>query len=170
MPEPEPVPPSEIERLYLGKLLGRLIPFLAILYVFCLLDRGNLSIASLTMQKDLHFSDTVYGVGAGVFFLGYFLFEVPSNLIMERVGARLWIARITAAMVFVTSPAVFYTLRFLLGAAEAGLFSDVIPYLTHWQPARRRGGIVALFMPGVPIAGVIGGPLSGWFMMSLAGA
>jgi len=95
---------------------------------------------------------------------------LPSHTIVQKVGARLWIARITAAMVFVTSPAVFYTLRFLLGAAEAGLFSDVIPYLTHWQPARRRGGIVALFMPGVPIAGVIGGPLSGWFMMSLAGA
>ncbi len=118
---------SEIERSYLRKLLGRLIPFLAVLYVFCLLDRGNVGIAALTMQKDLRFSDPVYGFGAGIFFLGYFLFEVPSNLIMERVGARRWIARImltwgavSAAMLFVRTPLSFYVLRFLLGVAEAG--------------------------------------------------
>ena len=168
MPETEPVPPSEIERLYLGKLLGRLIPFLAILYVFCLLDRGNLSIASLTMQKDLHFSDTVYGVGAGVFFLGYFLFEVPSNLIMERVGARLWIARImvtwgiiSAAMMLVHSPISFYILRFLLGVAEAGFYPGILLYLTYWVPASARARVIARFLALTAVLGLFGGPLGG---------
>ena len=94
IPAPEEEPLSEIERGYLRKLMGRLIPFLAILYVFCMLDRTNLSIANLTMQKDLRFSDAVYGLGVGMFFLGYFFFEIPSNLLMERIGARKWIARI----------------------------------------------------------------------------
>ena len=130
-----------LEQAVVKKLMTRLIPFLAILYVFCLLDRGNVSIAALTMQKDLAFSDKVYGLGAGIFFIGYFIFEVPSNLIMERVGARKWIARImvtwgliSAGMMFVKTPLSFYTMRFLLGIAEAGFYPGVLLYLTYWVP------------------------------------
>ena len=129
------------------------------------------------MLNDLQFSDTVYGLGAGIFFIGYFLFEVPSNIILHKVGARIWIARvmvtwsiISALMMFVTSPTWFYALRFLLGLAEAGLFPGVILYLTYWYPSERRGGIIALFMTGIPVAGLIGAPLSGWIMQVMAGA
>ena len=160
--------PSEIERGYLRKLLGRLIPFLAILYVFCLLDRGNLSIAALTMQQDLRFSDTVYGLGAGLFFVGYFLFEVPSNLIMERVGARRWIARImftwgavSAAMLFVRTPLQFYVMRFLLGIAEAGFYPGILLYLTYWVPANARAQVIARFLALTAVLGLFGGPLGG---------
>ena len=148
--------------------MGRLIPFLAILYVFCLLDRGNVSIAALTMQKDLKFSDTIYGLGAGIFFLGYFLFEVPSNLIMEKVGARLWIARImvtwgiiSGAMMFVRSPGSFYTMRFLLGLAEAGFYPGVLLYLTYWVPASLRARVISRFLALTAILGLFGGPLGG---------
>jgi MFS family permease len=128
------------------------------------------------MLKDLQFSETIYGLGAGIFFLGYFLFEVPSNIILHRVGARVWIARImitwgviSGAMMFVTTPTMFYVLRFLLGLAEAGFFPGIILYLTYWYPAPRRGRITALFMTAVPLSGVIGGPLSGWALRSFAG-
>ena len=163
-------------RLY-RKVTFRLVPFLFACYVAAYLDRVNVGFAKLQMLGDLKFSETVYGLGAGIFFIGYFLFEVPSNIILHKVGARVWIARvmlswavISAAMVFVKTPAVFYLLRFLLGLAEAGLFPGVILYLTYWYPSRRRGGIIALFMTGIPIAGVIGGPLSGWILASLSGA
>lgn len=136
----------------------------------------NVGFAKLQMLGDLRFSETVYGLGAGIFFIGYFLFEIPSNIILHKVGARLWIARvmltwalISAAMVFVTAPVGFYVLRFLLGVAEAGFFPGVILYLTYWYPSERRAGIVALFMTGIPVAGVIGGPLSGWILKSMAG-
>src|SRR5579883_3413499 len=132
---------QETERSVVGRVMARLVPFLALLYVFNLLDRGNVSIAALTMQKDLHFSDTIYGLGAGMFFIGYFLFEVPSNLLMERVGARRWIARImlswgavSTAMMFVRTPFSFYALRFLLGLAEAGFYPGILLYLTYWVP------------------------------------
>src|SRR5438876_2312485 len=138
-------PPIDIEGAIVRKFLLRLAPFLAILYVFCLIDRVNVSIAALQMQPALKFSDAVYGMGAGIFFIGYFLFEVPSNLILERVGARWWIARImvswgviSAAMMFVKSPISFYTLRFLLGVAEAGFFPGVVLYITYWVPATSR--------------------------------
>ncbi len=167
---------DEDARLY-RKVTIRLVPFLFACYVAAYLDRVNVGFAKLQMLGDLHFSETVYGLGAGIFFIGYFLFEVPSNIILHKVGARVWIARvmlswaiISAAMVFVKTPAVFYLLRFLLGLAEAGLFPGVILYLTYWYPSRRRGGIIALFMTGIPIAGVIGGPLSGWILASLTGA
>jgi MFS transporter, ACS family, tartrate transporter len=131
--------PTSIEHAILNKVSLRLVPFLAILYVFCLIDRTNVSIATLQMQPALQFSNEVYGTGAGIFFLGYFLFEVPSNLIMERVGARRWIARImvtwgalSAAMMFVRSPTSFYVLRFLLGVAEAGFFPGVVLYITSF--------------------------------------
>lgn len=165
---PNPTLSSEIERSYMRKLLGRLIPFLAILYVFCLLDRGNVGIAALTMKDDLKFSDAVYGLGAGLFFIGYFLFEVPSNLIMERVGARKWIARImltwgvvSAAMMFVRTPASFYALRFLLGLAEAGFYPGVLLYFTYWIPANRRAQVISRFLALTAILGLFGGPLGG---------
>jgi MFS transporter, ACS family, tartrate transporter len=155
-------------RTVLRKATVRLIPFLFVLYIVSFLDRVNVSFAALQMNEDLGFSDAVYGLGAGIFFIGYFLFEVPSNLILERVGARVWIARImitwgiiSTAMFLVTGPVSFYLLRFLLGVAEAGFFPGIILYLTYWFPARERAKAVALFMTAVAIAGVIGGPLSG---------
>ena len=162
-------------RLY-GRVTQRLIPLLFACYVAAFLDRVNVGFAKLQMLADLRFSETVYGLGAGIFFIGYFLFEIPSNIILHRIGARLWIARvmltwavISAAMVFVTTPTGFYVLRFLLGVAEAGFFPGVIYYLTNWYPSDRRAAIVALFMTGIPIAGVIGGPLSGWILKAMAG-
>ncbi len=126
---------------------------------------------SCRCSTDLKFSDTVYGLGAGIFFIGYFLFEVPSNVILHRVGARVWIARImiswgvlSALMMFVSSPTMFYLVRFLLGVAEAGFFPGIILYLTYWYPAHRRARMTALFMTAVALSGVIGGPLSGWIL------
>jgi MFS family permease len=166
---------SDEARLY-SKVTWRLIPFLFICYMAAYLDRVNVGFAKLQMLADLNFSETIYGLGAGIFFIGYFLFEVPSNLILHRIGARWWIARImltwavlSAAMMFVTTPWVFYAIRFLLGVAEAGLFPGVILYLTYWYPAERRGKIIALFMTGIPMAGVVGGPLSGWIMQTMGG-
>ncbi len=131
------------------------------------LDRVNVGFASLDMNRDLEFSAAVYGMGSGIFFLSYTLLEVPSNLMLARIGARVWIARImltwgvvSTAMIFVGSPISFYVLRFLLGAAEAGFFPGLILYLTHWFPARERARAVALFMTATAIAGVIGAPLS----------
>jgi D-galactonate transporter len=159
-----------------AKVSLRLIPFLFLCYVAAYLDRVNVGFAKLQMLNDLHFSDTVYGIGAGIFFLGYFLFEVPSNIILSKTGARVWIARImitwgliSAAMMFTTSVTSFYVLRFLLGVAEAGFFPGVILYLTYWYPARRRARIVALFMTAVAFSGIVGGPLSGWIMQTFAG-
>lgn len=153
------------------KVSWRLIPILLLSYVVAYLDRINIGFAKLHMLNDLHFSDTVFGLGAGIFFIGYFLFEVPSNIAMSKVGARVWIARImiswgiiSAAMAFVTTPESFYILRFLLGVAEAGFFPGIILYLTYWYPSKRRGQIYALFMTGVALSGVIGGPLSGWIL------
>lgn len=170
-----PVDPGIESRLY-ARVTRRLIPFLFLCYVAAYLDRVNVGFAKLQMLRDLRFSEAVYGLGAGIFFIGYFLFEVPSNVILHRVGARRWIARVmltwamvSAAMALVTTPATFYALRFLLGVAEAGLFPGVILYLTYWFPAARRGRIIALFMTGIPIAGVVGGPLSGWILQAMAG-
>lgn len=154
-----------------AKVTWRLIPFLFLCYVFAYLDRVNVGFAKLQMLSDLKFSETIYGLGAGIFFIGYFLMEVPSNLALHRFGARKWIARImiswgviSAAMIFVKTPTMFYILRFLLGVAEAGFFPGIILYLTYWYPASRRSKITALFMTGIPIAGVVGGPLSGWIL------
>ncbi len=151
----------------LRKVRWRLIPFLFLLYVIAYLDRVNVGFASLDTNRDLGFSAAVYGMGAGIFFLSYTLFEVPSNLMLARIGARIWIARImltwgvmSTAMLFVTGPTSFYVLRFLLGAAEAGFFPGLILYLTHWFPARERARAVALFMTATAMAGVIGAPLS----------
>jgi D-galactonate transporter len=158
------------------KVAWRLLPFLFLCYVVAYLDRVNVGFAKLQMLGDLKFSETAYGLGAGIFFIGYFLFEIPSNLILHRTGARRWIARImitwgllSAGMMFVTTETQFYVLRFLLGAAEAGFFPGIILYLTYWFPAAQRGRIVALFMTAIAASGVIGGPLSGWIMSALAG-
>ena len=152
----------------LRKLRWRLLPFLFLLYVVAYLDRINVGFAALQMKDQLHFSDSVYGFGAGIFFAGYFLFQVPSNLMLEKVGARRWIAAlmmawgvISSAMLLVHSASSFYTLRFLLGSAEAGFFPGVIYYLRRWFPPAARGAVVAIFMTAGPVSGIIGGPLSG---------
>jgi ACS family tartrate transporter-like MFS transporter len=139
-----------------------------LLYIVSYLDRINVGFAALQLNAALHFDPTVFGFGAGIFFLGYFIFEIPSNLIMQRVGARVWIARIlvtwgviSSAMMFVNGPLTFYILRFLLGLAEAGFFPGMILYLTYWFPAEARGRAVARFMTATAMAGVIGGPVSG---------
>src|SRR5437762_6666867 len=139
-----------------------------LLYIVSYLDRINVGFAALQLNKALQFDPTVFGLGAGIFFIGYFLFEVPSNLILERVGPRIWIARIlvtwgiiSSAMMFVNGVFTFYVLRFLLGIAEAGFFPGMILYLTYWYPAEARGRAVARFMTATAIAGVIGGPISG---------
>ncbi len=160
-----------------AKVSRRLIPFLMLCYLGAYLDRVNVGFAKLQMLNDLRFSETIYGMGAGIFFLGYFLFEVPSNLILHRVGARKWLARImltwaviSASFVFVKTPTAFYALRFLLGVAEAGFAPGVILYLTYWFPATRRAKALSIFFMAIPLAGILGGPLSGWIMHSLQGA
>lgn len=156
------------------KVAWRLVPFLGICYLAAYLDRVNVGFAKLQMLGDLAFSNTVYGLGAGIFFLGYVIFEVPSNILMHKIGAKVWIARIMiswgligAAMAFVTTPTQFYILRFLLGVAEAGFIPGVLLYLTYWFPAAWRGRIIALFLAAIPISNIIGGPLSGWILTTL---
>ncbi len=159
--------PDPIVRSALRKARWRLIPFLFLLYVVAYLDRVNVGFAALDMNRDLGFSAAVYGFGSGIFFVSYTLLEVPSNLMLARLGARVWIARIMAtwgvasvAMVMVDSATTFYVLRFVLGAAEAGFFPGLLYYLTHWFPTRERGRAVALFMTATAMAGVIGAPMS----------
>src|SRR6266496_1104969 len=161
-------PTEELSAVTLRKVTWRLIPFLFVLYVIAWLDRVNVGFAGLQMNADLGFSSTVFGFGSGIFFLGYCLFEIPSNVILERVGARLWIARImitwgviSAGLMFVRTPPVFYLLRFLLGVAEAGFFPGVVYYLSLWYPTAQRARAIAAFMTAVPVTGLIGGPLSG---------
>ena len=150
------------------KATMRLIPFLCLAYTINFLDRVNVGFAALHMNRDLGFSPSVYGFGAGIFFLGYIAFEIPSNLALQRFGARIWIARImiswgivACAMALVRSETGFYVMRLLLGIAEAGFFPGIILYLTYWFPAAERARIVAIFMASVPLATVFGGPLSG---------
>jgi len=159
---------GEFGRALIAKMRWRLLPFLFLLYVVAYLDRINVGFAALQMKGQLGFSDAVYGLGAGIFFLGYFLFQVPSNLMMQQAGARRWIGTlmilwgvISSAMFLIHSVWSFYTLRFLLGAAEAGFFPGVIYYLRSWFPAETRAGVVALFMTAGPVSGIVGGPISG---------
>jgi len=168
--------PQEFEARTYRQVNRRLIPFLFLCYILAYLDRVNVGFAKLQMQQDLGISDTIYGIGAGIFFIGYFLFEVPSNLILHRVGARFWIARImvvwgviSATMATVTNVTMFYALRFLLGVAEAGFFPGIILYLTYWYPRRHRARIVALFMTAIALSGVVGGPFSGTIMATMSG-
>jgi MFS transporter, ACS family, tartrate transporter len=154
-------------RALYSKISWWLIPYMFLLYIVAYLDRVNVGFAALDMQRDLHFSNTVYGTGAGIFFLGYALCDLPSSLILRRVGTRIWIARImiswgvvSACMVWVSSPGSFYLLRFLLGVAEAGFVPGMLLYLTFWFPSHERARAVAKFMTATSLAGVVGAPLS----------
>lgn len=160
-----------LERDTLRRVTWRLIPFLFLVFIANYLDRVNVSFAALQMNRDLGFSATAYGLGAGIFFLGYVLFQVPSSLVLARVGARRWIGAITIAwglvassMMLVRGPTSFYVLRFLLGVVEAGFFPGVILYFTYWFPAAARAHAVARFMTAIPVAQIIGGPISGWLL------
>ncbi|HLJ54157.1 MAG TPA: MFS transporter [Chthonomonadaceae bacterium] len=168
MTAPAPPAPNEIERSVVRTLTWRLLPFLALLYMFNILDRNNVTLAGPSLQKDLNFSNTVYGFCGGLFFVGYFLLEVPSNLIMERVGARRWIARImitwgaiSASMMFIRTPFSFGALRILLGMAEAGFFPGIMLYLTYWVPRSARAQVIARFLAMTAFVGIAGNPLSG---------
>jgi MFS family permease len=155
----------------------RLLPFLFLCYILAYLDRVNVGFAKLQMLKDLSLSDAAFATGAGIFFIGYFFFEVPSNVLLKKFGARMWIARImlswgviSACMIFVRGEWSFYAMRFLLGLAEAGFFPGVIFYLTLWYPSRLRASRTAWFVAAIAVSGVIGNPVSGWIMDRLSGA
>jgi D-galactonate transporter len=165
---------QELERDTMKVVTWRLLPFLLLLYIISWLDRVNVSFAKLQMGPDLGIGDAAYGFGAGIFFISYALCEIPSNLLLARFGARVWIARImitwgliSAGMMFVTGPNSFYAMRFLLGAAEAGFLPGIIYYLSHWFPRTHRANAVSWFMIGIPLSVVFGGPLSGWIMQSM---
>ena len=171
----DPATEDPAARVY-RKVVWRLIPFLCFCYLAAYLDRINVGFAKLQMARDLQLGEAAFGLGAGLFFGGYILFEVPSNLVLQKVGAKIWIARImitwgllSALTMFVTSAWQFYTLRFLLGAAEAGFLPGVLFYLTTWFPTYRRGRIISLFMIGLPLSSIVGAPLSGWIMGNFAG-
>jgi ACS family tartrate transporter-like MFS transporter len=162
---------SDLEARVSRKLMLRIIPFVMLLYFVSFLDRVNVGFAAMTMNKAIGLSPTAFGLGGGLFFIGYFLFEVPSNLILHRVGARLWIARVmvtwgivSAASAFVVGPNSFYALRFVLGVAEAGFFPGIILYLSLWFPVRQRAVAAAWFMAAAPISTAIGSPISGAIM------
>jgi MFS transporter, ACS family, tartrate transporter len=167
--------PRQLDEVYIcmesaiyAKVRRKLLPFLFVLYVVAYLDRINVGFAALQMNRELGLSEAVFGFGAGIFFIGYFVLEIPSNLVLQWLGARIWISRIMVswgvaaiAMMFTRGARSFYLLRFLLGAAEAGFFPGIIFYLTHWFPSRERARAISLFMTATQIAGVVGGPLSG---------
>ncbi|WP_423867885.1 MFS transporter [Bradyrhizobium sp.] len=155
----------------IAKVSRRFIPFLILCYFLSYLDRVNIGFAALTMNKDIGLSSTAFGLGASIFFLGYFLFEVPSNLILEKTGARIWIARImitwgilSIGHAFIWNDRSFYVLRFIFGVAEAGFFPGIILYLTYWFPAEVRARIIGMFMVAVPISSLIGAPFSSWIL------
>jgi D-galactonate transporter len=159
------------------KVILRIVPFLMLCYVVSYLDRVNVGFAKLSMSADVGFSEAAFGLGAGLFFIGYFLFEVPSNILLQKFGARVWISRImitwglvSAAFMFVQNETSFYVLRFLLGFAEAGFYPGVILYCTYWFPSQRRAKVIALFMSAIPIAGIFGNPLSGWIVNTFHGS
>jgi ACS family tartrate transporter-like MFS transporter len=160
--------PDRFESAIVSRLMWRLMPFLFLLYIIAYLDRINVSFAILQMRGQLGLSDRAYGRAAGMFFAGYFFFQVPSNLVLEKVGVRRWISCIMVAwgviscfMIFIRGPVSFYAMRFLLGAAEAGFFPGIILYMKRWFPARARGRAVAWFMTANPLAGIVGSPVSG---------
>lgn len=159
---------DDLERSTIRKISRRLLPTLFTLYIAAFLDRTNVSLAALQMNQDIGLSAKAYGLGAGIFFIGYGLFEVPSNLFLARVGARVWIARIAltwgilaCAMMFVRGATSFYVLRFLLGAAEAGAFPGIVFFLSEWFPERQRASAMSKFMVSIPLASAIGGPVGG---------
>ncbi len=162
---------DELERRVVRKVSGHLLPYLFLLYIVAYIDRINISVAGLQMPRDVPMGEAAWGFGAGLFFIGYFLFEIPSNLILARVGARVWIARImviwgvvSSCMMFAKTVPVFYAFRFLLGAAEAGFFPGILYYLTKWYRERDRARAVALFMTAGTLANVIGNPISGFLL------
>jgi D-galactonate transporter len=166
---------DRVEAVY-SKVSWRIMPLLLICYLISYLDRINIGYAQLQMKQTLTFSDAAYGLGAGIFFVGYFLFEVPSNLMLEKIGARKTLLRImfcwgivASAMMFVTTPTQFYIARFLLGAFEAGFFPGVVLYLTFWYPPARRCQMIAIFMTATTMAGVVAGPLCGGIMKYMDG-
>ncbi|HEX7668377.1 MAG TPA: MFS transporter [Polyangiaceae bacterium] len=168
--------PSALEAKAYSKVDWRLIPFLFLCYILAYLDRVNVGFAKLQMVKDLSLSDAAFAFGAGIFFIGYFFFEVPSNILLKKFGARAWIARImiswgviSSLMMFVHSERMFYVMRFLLGIAEAGFFPGIIFYLTLWYPSRLRSTRTALFVSAIAVSGVLGNPISGAIMDSLSG-
>src|SRR5438105_9357828 len=161
---------DDVEAVY-QKVAKRIMPFLALLFMMAWLDRYNLGFAKLQMLEDLGFSEAVYGFGAGIVYFGYMLFEIPSNLFLESIGARKTFARITIlwgitsiATMFVKTATWFYILRFLLGSFEAGLFPGVVLYLTYWFPSRRRALMQGLFATSIPLSIILGAPISGWIM------
>jgi Sugar phosphate permease len=166
---------SALERETMRKVSLRLLPFLFILYVFNFVDRSNVALAGLQMNRDLHFSSTAFGFGSGIFFIGYALFEVPSNFALARIGARRWIARImiswgilAAGMMLVRTPIQFYAIRFLLGVAEAGFFPGIVFYLSQWFPKERRARATSKFFIALPMSGIFGGIVGG-YLLSLDG-
>ncbi|MDD1977534.1 MFS transporter [Pseudomonas tussilaginis] len=172
----ESLPLSEASNSTYRLITWRLMPLLLVSYIFAHLDRINIGFAKLQMSADLQFSDTVYGLGAGLFFVAYALFGVPANMVLDKLGPRRWIAfmmvtwgLLSSAMLLIESAQGFYTLRFALGVAEAGFFPGILVYLNRWFPAERRASVTALFAIAVPMAGVIGGPLSGWILEHLQG-
>jgi MFS transporter, ACS family, tartrate transporter len=167
---------DRLQSAVVSRLIWRLMPFLFLLYIVAYLDRINVSFGVLQMRSQLGLSDLVYGRAAGIFFAGYFFFQLPSNLILEKVGVRRWISGlmvlwgvISCLMIFIRGPLSFYSMRFLLGAAEAGFFPGMILYMKHWFPAQSRGRAVAWFMTANPIAGIVGSPISG-ALLNLHGA
>ena len=164
-----------VERSVYAKVTWRIIPFLFLCYVFAYVDRVNVGFAKLQMQSDLGLSDAAYGAGAGIFFVGYFLFEVPCNLALSKIGAKYWLGPImivwgivSGCQLFISGPMTLYSIRFLLGVVESGFFPGVILYLTFWYPRRYRANMLASFMTAIPISGVIGGPISGWILNNLS--
>lgn len=162
---------SDLEKKAWKRTIWHILPILTVSYVFAWLDRINVGIAKLQMSGDLAFSETVYGLGAGIFFIGFFFFQIPSNMVLQRVGARRLLAAlllswaaIAPLTALVTTPWQFYAVRFLLGLTESGFYPGVILYLSLWFPSYRRGKIFALFAAAVPLSGLLGGPLSGWIM------
>src|SRR5881409_3488255 len=167
----QPIAPSFIEARTIRKIRIRIIPFLFLLYIICFLDRINIGFAALTMNKELAITSQQFGLVAGIFFLGYFLFEVPSNLLLHKLGGRIWIARILitwgiVAMLagFVHNAHQLYGVRFLLGLAEAGYYPGVVLYLTYWFRQREQAQAIALFLAGLPVTSILGAPVSGFIL------
>ena len=168
----------EFERKTYARVTRHIIPFLFLCYIFAFVDRVNVGFAKLQMQQDLGISDAVYGAGAGIFFVGYFFFEVPCNIALQKIGAKYWLGPImivwglvSACTMLIKTAGEFYLVRFLLGVVESGFFPGVILYLTFWYTSKHRAKMVAAFMTAIPLSGVIGGPISGWILdrMSYAG-
>jgi MFS family permease len=174
-PQQAAVPSTEFEKSVYRKVTWRLIPFLFLCYIFAYIDRVNVGFAKLQMQQDLGISDAVYGAGAGIFFIGYFFFEVPCNIALQKIGAKRWLGPImivwgivSACTMLVRTEFQFYAVRFLLGMVESGFFPGVILYLTFWYTSKHRAKMIAAFMTAIPLSGVIGGPISGWVLDSMS--